>query len=433
MIKIGFISLGCSKNLVDSENIIAMFPEDTFEISNNPEECEVIFINTCGFILAAKEEAINTILEMAAYKENKLKKLIVSGCLVQRYLRELKEELPEVDAFIRVDDYGAMHQILAECLNYDFKQYDPNERALLTPKHFAYLKIAEGCNHVCAYCAIPLIRGKFKSYPLEDLLKQARELEAKGVKELVLVAQDSAYYGRDIYGRYCLDSLLQELDKLNFKWIRILYLYPDELSTDILTTIKNSKHILPYFDMPIQYGSDRILKLMRRPTSVNFLEKKLDLINEIFAGKAIMRTTFMVGFPTETETDFLESLAFIKKHQFHSLGAFTYSLEEDTAAYDMEQVEEDIKQERYQRLMAVQKEIACKHNESRINESYEVLVESYDSLHHIAYGRAYFSAPEGVDPIIIIRNVKDIKVGEFYKVLIKSYQDYDLIGELDEI
>jgi len=427
--KYGFISLGCSKNLVDSENIVSMFNEAGLTAEKDPSKCDIIFINTCGFILPAKQEAIDTILEMAEYKKDKLKYLIVSGCLVQRYQEELKKEIPEVDAFISLDEYPRMHLILKRLLNYDFKQLDPDSRYYLTPNHFAYLKIAEGCNHRCAYCAIPLIRGNYKSYPKEDLLLQAKELSKKGVKELVIVAQDSAYYGKDLYGYFALPELLKELDELDFEWIRILYLYADELNEEMLETIKNSKHILPYFDMPVQYGSDRILKAMRRPTTVKFLKEKFNLIHQYFNGEEILRTTFMVGFPSEEEKDFKETLNFIEEEKFDSLGCFMYSREEDTYSYKMEnQVAEEIKKQRYETLMLKQKEIVEEINQKRINKSYKVLVEEVDYLNHKSYGRAYFSAPEGVDPVIIIGG--ELKVGEFYECEIYASIDYDLLAKV---
>lgn len=431
--KVGFVSLGCSKNLVDSERLLAIFTDRRFEIEKNPELCDVIFINTCGFILAAKQEAIDTILEMAEYKKKKLKKLIVTGCFVQRYYEELKKEFPEVDCFIRVDDYSRIGEILQDVLHMDYISSDLMSRVLLTPSYYGYLKIAEGCNHRCAYCAIPLIRGNFVSEPMEKLLSEAQKMVDAGVLELNIIAQDSANYGRDLYGKYMLKDLLTALNELPFRWIRILYMYPDEMSEELLRTMKSLDKVLPYFDMPVQYGSDAILRRMRRPTSVQFLRDKFALIHRIFEGKEVLRTTFMVGFPGETEEDFLETLAFIREQRFDSLGAFTYSLEEDTPAYDMpNQIDEAVKEERYQRLMQVQREVIDEKNRERIGKVYDVLVEANEPLLHRSKGRAYFSAPEGVDPAVYIENAGNLTIGEWISCEIVALQDYDFIARIKE-
>ncbi len=432
MLNIGFISLGCSKNLVDSEHIIALF-KDGFRIENDPAKCDVILINTCGFILSAKEEAIDTILEMAAYKEKRLKKLIVCGCFVQRYFDECREEFPEVDAFIRIDDYDRITEILGEVLGHDFSGCDRTERTLLTPPHFAYLRIADGCNHRCAYCAIPGIRGNYVSEPLEKLIAEAKKLSDAGVKELDLIAQDCAYYGRDLYKHCALSELLKELDKMDFTWIRMLYLYPEEIDEELLQTIKESKHVLPYFDMPVQYGSDRILRSMRRPTNVKMLKEKFALIHSSCNGEETMRTTMMVGFPGEKEEDYEETLQFIKDCRFDSLGAFAYSREEGTPSYDFpEQVDEEFKEERYEKLMALQQEVVCEKNQQRVGRVYPVLIEQNDPLRRLSYGRAVFSAPEGVDPAMIIRHAGKLPVGEFVNVKIEKADAYEFYGTVQE-
>lgn len=428
---VGFVSLGCSKNLVDSEYIISLFKDERFKIEKDPSKCDVIIINTCGFILSAKQEAIDTILEMAEYKKDRLKKLIVTGCFVERYKEELIKEFPEVDAFLKFDDYEKMKEIFTSVIGVDFLSSDNTTRTLLTPSYFAYLKISEGCNHRCAYCAIPNIRGRFKSVSMEELLIEAKRLADMGIKELNVIGQDTAFYGIDLYHHFALSELLEKLDELPFTWIRLLYLYPDEMDDKLLKVIKNSKHILPYFDMPVQYGSDKILKAMRRPTTAAYLKERFDMIHTIFNGEEILRTTFMVGFPGEEEEDFNETLAFIKQERFDSLGAFTYSREEDTPAYNFDnQVDEDVKQKRYEILMQAQKKIVEEKNFEKIGKTYQVLIEKNEAIFNRSIGRAYFSAPEGVDPNIIIENAPDLDIGSMVEVKIKGYRDYDLIGEL---
>ena len=429
MIKIGFISLGCAKNLVDSEYIIGMFDRKKFEISNKPQECDVIVINTCGFILSAKEEAISTILEMAELKETgRLKKLIVTGCFAQRYHDELVEEMPEVDAFIRIDDYGRLDQILSEVLNVPFEKPYMETRSLITNNYYAYLKISEGCDNRCAYCAIPLIRGNCHSYPIEDCVKEAKRLYDLGVKELNVVAQDTTYYGHDLYGRFRLKDLLTELDKIPFKWIRLLYMYPDEMPDDLLVAMTKFKRVLPYFDIPTQYGNDEILKLMNRRGTVALIKKKIARIRELFPNP-IIRTTLIVGFPHETEETFQDTLDFVREMEFDSLGAFTYSKEEDTPAYDMDgEVEPEVMQERYERLMALQQEIIAKKNAKRIGTTIEVLVEREESIFNRYVGRASFSAPDGVDAVVYIHSDEPLQPGEFYQVEVDSIKDYDFYG-----
>lgn len=429
--KIGFISLGCAKNLVDSEYIIGMFDRGVFEISNNPKECDVIVINTCGFILSAKEEAINTILETAELKKNKLKKLIVTGCLSQRYHDELVEEMPEVDAFIKIDDYYRLDEILKDVLKEEAIAKYKDNRAMITNSYYAYLKISEGCDNRCAYCAIPLIRGNCHSYPMEDILKEARDLYNKGVRELNVVAQDTTYYGHDLYGEFKLKELLMKLDEIPFKWIRLLYMYPDEIEDDLLVAMSNMKHIIPYFDIPIQYGSDVILKKMNRRGSVELIKKKISRIRELFDG-AILRTTLMTGFPYETDETFNDTLNLVKEIEFDSLGAFTFSKEDDTQAVTFDhEVPEDIAKERYEILMTVQNEIVNKKNAMRVGKTFEVLVERYEELFDRYVGRAIFSAPDGVDGMIYIKSDRTLQIGEFYNVEIYDYEDYDLYGKIN--
>ena len=424
--KIGFISLGCAKNLVDSENIIGLFDDPFFEIENDPKKCDAILINTCGFIENAKKESIDTILEMAELKKDKLKYLIVAGCLSSRYYDDCVKEFPEVDLFIRLSDYPNLDKILSKLFNHEFNSYYGHKRKLVTKDYCAYLKIGDGCNNCCSYCAIPLIRGKYHSYPFDDVISEAKRLYESGVKELNVVAQDTTTYGKDINSS--LASLLKELDKIDFTWIRILYMYPDEIDDELLETIKNSKHILPYFDIPIQYGNDFILKKMNRRGSVKLIKEKVNKIREMFIDSTI-RTTLIVGFPYESEETFKDTMDLVKELKFDSLGAFTYSKEEDTKAYDMPQVAKEDMDRRYNELMALQQEIVFEKNKERLNKRYTVLIERYESLFKRYVARSIMSAPDGVDGVVYIKG-DGLKIGSFVDVLIKDYKGYDLIGEL---
>ncbi|MBO7698018.1 MAG: 30S ribosomal protein S12 methylthiotransferase RimO [Erysipelotrichaceae bacterium] len=428
--KIGFISLGCAKNLVDSENIIALFDDPYFEYEDDLRKCDAILINTCGFILSAKQEAIDTILEIAEYKNDKLKKLIVTGCFVQRYFEDCEREFPEVDLFVKIEDYPKFPQLLSELFDHKFTTSYGKTRKLANNSYTAYLKISDGCDNRCTYCAIPLIRGNCRSYPIEDLVKESRQLLESGVKELNLVAQDTTYYGHDIYKRFALKELIHELDKLPFKWIRILYMYPDEIEEELLIEMKNCQRVLPYFDIPVQYGDDEILKLMNRRGSVQLIKDKIAMIRSYFP-EAIIRTTMIVGFPHETETSFNNTIDLVKAVEFDSLGAFTYSPEEDTRAFDMDgQVDEELKQERYEQLMLVQKQIVDRKNESRIGKTYTTLIERYEPLFERYIGRSYMSAPDGIDGVIYIRSEEDLKIGDFYEIEITECKEYDLIGKV---
>lgn len=428
--KIGFISLGCAKNLVDSEYIIGMFNDKKFEISNKPSECDVIVINTCGFILSAKQEAINTILEMAELKQKKLKKLIVTGCLSQRYRDDLAMEMPEVDAFIKIDEYDKLDEILSEVLETEINSKYMENRKLITNNYYAYLKISEGCDNRCTYCAIPLIRGNCHSYPIEDCLKEAKRLYDLGVRELNVVAQDTTYYGHDIYGKFMLKELLGKLNEIPFKWIRVLYMYPDEIEDELLLTMSKLDRVLPYFDIPIQYGNDKILKLMNRRGSVELIKQKVKRIRELF-DNAVIRTTLIVGFPYETDETFSDTLDLVKELEFDSLGAFTYSKEDDTKAYDFdEEVPEELANERYAILMETQNQIISNKNQKRINQEVDVLVERYEDLFDRYVGRAYFSAPDGIDGVVFIKTDKALKIGEFYKVKLEKAEAYDFYGKI---
>ncbi len=425
--KIGFISLGCAKNLVDSEHIIGLFDDPFFEIESNPKKCDAIVINTCGFIENAKQESIDTILEMAELKKDRLKYLIVCGCLSQRYYDDCVKEFPEVDLFVRIADYPNLDKKLAKLFNHDFNSYYGHKRKLITKDYSAYLKIGDGCNNCCTYCAIPLIRGKYYSFPIDEVVSEAKRLYDSGVKELNVVAQDTTTYGKDINSS--LAELLRRLDQIDFKWIRVLYMYPDEITDELLDVMKNSKHVLPYFDIPVQYGNDEILKKMNRRGSVKLIEERVDKIRSIFKD-AIIRTTLIVGFPYETDDTFNDTLRMVEKCKFDSMGAFTYSREEDTKAYDMPQVDEEDANRRYNILMETQQRINFDLNKNRVGNTYTVLIERYESLFKRYVARSYMSAPDGVDGVVYIKSDKTLEIGSFVDVKITDFKGYDLIAEL---
>ena len=426
--KIGFISLGCAKNQVDSEYLMGLFENPHFEIETNPNNCDVILINTCGFIQSAKEEAINTILEMAELKNDKLKYLIVTGCLVQRYIEELKVEIPEVDLFMTIKDYPRAAELLSNLFGFKIDNDYGKNRKLISNNYMAYLRIADGCTNRCSYCAIPLIRGNCVSLPIEKIVEEAKRLYGLGVKELNIIAQDTTYYGKDLYNSYELKNLLKELDKIDFKWIRILYMYPDEIEDELLEVMKNCKHVLPYFDIPVQYGNDYILKLMNRRGSVSHIKERIAKIRSMFSD-AYIRTTFIVGFPNEDDKTFDDTLDFIKEIKFDSLGAFTYSKEEDTKAYEMDnEVSQELMDQRLDILMTTHTQIVAEKLEAKIGSTFEVLIEKRDG--NIYKGRSYMSAPDGVDSYVYINSKEELAIGSFYDVCIKDYADYDLIGEI---
>ena len=430
--KVGFISLGCAKNLVDSEHIIGLFDDPFFEYCSDLRECDAIVINTCGFILSAKEEAIDTILEIGEYKKENLKKLIVTGCFVQRYFEDCLKEFPEVDLFVKIEDYPKLPSMLSELFGHTFTNSYGKNRKLVNNSYTAYLRISDGCDNRCAYCAIPLIRGNCRSTPIEENVEEAKRLLELGVKELNVVAQDTTYYGHDLYGEFRLKDLIRELDQLDFRWIRILYMYPDEIEEDLLIAMKECERVLPYFDIPIQYGNDRILKLMNRRGTVELIREKIALIRRYFPD-AVIRTTLIVGFPHETEETFAETLDLVKEIRFDSLGAFTYSPEEDTKAFAMDgQVEEEVKEERYGELMEAQKQIVDENNEAQVGKIYTVLIERYESLFDRYIGRTWMSAPDGIDGVVYIRSEEALKIGDFYETKITGHRDYDLLGIINQ-
>lgn len=429
--KIGFISLGCSKNLVDSETMMGMLKSGGHVFVNNADEAEAIIINTCGFIESAKEEAIKTIFQMAEKKKHNCRYLVVTVCLAQRYKESLQQEIPEIDAVISIREYPYMHEILNSLFHEtSLTSYSKSERLISSKPWTAYLKIAEGCSNRCTYCAIPLIRGDNVSVPMEKLLDEAQRLAHQGVKELVLIAQDTTKYGIDLYGKLSLLELLQKIHEIEgFHWIRILYMYPDEITDELLEGMAKLPKVLPYFDIPMQHGSDDMLKLMNRRGSIRDVKAMIASIRRSFA-RATLRTTFIVGFPKETEKEFQELMSFIEDVRWDRVGAFAYSPEEDTPAYTMkEQVAEEIKEQRLQTLMKRQEEISLENQKQMIGKTIEVLVESQDGLMGIYRGRDSSSAPDGVDGIVMFKSDRAIPFGSFVQVRITEALPHDLRGE----
>ena len=455
---VGFVSLGCSKNLIDTEATIGLFKKHNFKIVNSPENADILVINTCGFIESAKEEAINTILEMAEYKKQKCKYLVVMGCLVQRYYEELKKALPEVDLFIKIDQYGDLWKIISglennakEAIESDTKVAAQNKsykskipkipmltqeefmnRVVTTNKNYAYLKIAEGCSNMCTYCAIPYIRGLYVSRKMEDILEEAQMLVDNGAKEIILIAQDTSKYGIDLYGKPLLPELLQKISQIKgIKWIRFLYSYPEGISDSLITEVKNNPKIAKYFDIPIQHISDRILKKMNRKiTKTEIIDLMQKIRNQI--PDVVLRTTLMVGFPGETEEDFSELLEFVKQAKFDKLGAFMYSKEDGTPAASMpNQVHGNTKKSRYNRVMRVQQEISRENLKKRLGKIFDVIIEdiSFDGKYYI--GRTIENVPD-IDGVVYIKNNADgekARVNTFIKCKIVGIDDYDLIAE----
>ena len=399
--KVGFVSLGCSKNLIDTEMAIGLFKKNNFEIVNDVEKAEIIIVNTCGFIESAKQEAINTILEMAEHKENgTCKYLVVMGCLVQRYKKELQKALPEVDLFIEINDYTNYWNKILELLDEKEKPDTINnlcymDRVISTGNKTAYLKIAEGCSNRCTYCAIPYIRGPYVSRPMEEVLEEAKKLATAGIKELIVIAQDTTRYGEDLYGESKLSDLLNELCKIDgFEWIRFLYAYPESITDELIQTVKNNPKICNYFDIPIQHISDSVLKRMNRRTNGKQIEELINKIKKQIPN-VILRTSLIVGFPGETEEDFNKLYEFVKKGYFDKLGVFTYSKEDGTPAARLkEQIHPATKKKRYNLIMNVAKDISAEKLKSYIGKEYKVLVEDTTFDHKFCVGRSYMDIPD---------------------------------------
>ena len=452
---VGFISLGCSKNLIDTEVAIGLFKENHYKIVNKPEDADILVVNTCGFIESAKEEAINTILEMAEYKKQRCKYLIAMGCLVQRYYDDLVKALPEVDLFIKIDEYNKLWEKIEDLIKRDIVEkaktktstkiseirplpmptYDEFlNRVVTTGKNYAYLKIGEGCSNKCTYCAIPYIRGPFVSRKMEDILEEAEKLASEGIKEIIVIAQDTTKYGEDIYGKSRLAELLQEISKIDgIEWIRFLYSYPEGITDELIDTVANNPKIAKYFDIPIQHISNAVLKRMNRKTSKEKIEKLLEKIRNKIPN-VTLRTSLIVGFPGETEEQFGELLEFVKKAKFDKLGTFMYSKEEGTPASRLpEQIHGNTKKARYNKIMKAQKQISLEKQENKIGKTYKVLVEdiSFDGKYFV--GRTMQDVPEE-DGLVYIKNAQNYKqediLNHFIECQIEEVSEYDLIGKI---
>lgn len=431
--KVGFISLGCSKNLVDTEMCIGLFKKHNYEIVSDQKESEVIVINTCGFIESAKVEAINTILEMAQYKTiGKCKYLIAMGCLVKRYKEELENAIPEVDLWLSIDDYEDCWLKIESLLNNQCEndKLSYNNRMITTGNTTAYLKIAEGCSNYCTYCAIPMIRGKFISRPLEDVLEEAENLVKKGYKELIVIAQDTTKYGTDLYGESKLAELLAKLEKISgIKWIRFLYAYPESITEELIQVVKQSKKICHYFDIPIQHRADRILKRMNRKSNGENIEKLVKHIKEEIPD-AIIRTSLIVGFPGETKEEFEELYNFVEKGYFDKLGVFAYSKEDGTPAAKLdEQIHPMTKKSRRNKIMELQQKVSKIKLEGKKEKTYEALIENITTDNKYYIARTYMDVPD-MDGVCFIKNTKKLEIGEFVKCKIIDVSEYDLIGQI---
>lgn len=429
--KIGVISLGCAKNLVDTENVLGLLKQSNQEIVTAYDEADAIIVNTCGFIDAAKSEAIDTILEVADYKQRNLKKLIVMGCLAKRYKPQLEKEMPEVDRFISIDEYSAIGSILTEVLGVKISNnYGLTPRILSGKPWMAYLSISDGCNNRCAFCAIPFIRGNLHSVEMDKVISEAKRLASIGVKEITLVAQDCTRYGFDFDGKSHLSELLKELDKIEgIEWIRMLYMYPDEMEDGLIETIKNAKHVLPYFDIPTQHGSSITLKRMRRKTSREQILDRVQKIREEIPD-ATLRTTMISGFPEETLEEHGESLSLVKQIHWNRLGVFTYSREEGTAAYDMnDNVSQEEKERRRKEIMDAQESIAQDLLQKEIGNVEKVLIERSDPLTHMYIGRTAKMAPDNVDGNVRFHPIKNHVPGEFTFVRLSKVSGANFIGD----
>lgn len=439
MLKIALESLGCSKNLVDAEIMMGILNRKGYKLVGEFEEADIILVNTCGFIESAKQESIDTILDLAQLKENgNLKLLIVTGCLAQRYAKELQAEIPEIDAIVGTGSYQQIDEIIANLekennivsLNdIEFAYNEDLPRYVTTPEYMAYLKIGEGCDNHCTYCIIPKLRGRYRSRKMEDIIKEAKDLASKGVKELVVIAQDTTKYGLDLYGEVKLPQLLEELAQIDgIKWIRIMYSYPESITEELVKVIKKYDNICNYFDMPIQHASNKVLKLMNRHTTKEDIKSKVEMIRK-YIPDATLRTTIIVGFPGETDEDFNELVEFAKDMKFDRLGAFAYSREEDTPADKLpNHLDEDVKLQRRDQLMLVQQEISQNLNAQKINNEYEVLIE--EQIEDKVYiGRTQGDAEE-IDSIVYVKSENQLEIGSFVKIKINNALEYDLMGDV---
>lgn len=434
--KVGFVSLGCPKNQIDTEVMLHHLADAGYEIVSEDIEADIVIVNTCAFIESAKQESIDSILDEAWLKKKNLKGLIVTGCLAERYRDQILEEMPEVDAVLGV---GSLHNIVEAVRQVEkgqkYTSYCPNDqlrlggdRIVSTPEYMAYLKVAEGCDNRCTYCAIPNIRGRFRSRPIEKLTEEATELEKLGVRELVIVAQDTSRYGLDLYGEYRLPQLIQAITRAtNIPWIRLLYCYPDKITDELIAEIRDNPRVVKYIDLPIQHISDSVLRRMNRHGDANMIRDAVRRLREAVPD-IVIRTTAIVGFPGETEEDFTALCEYIKETRFERFGAFPYSREEDTPAAEMpDQIDEQVKQDRYDTIMTIQLDIAEAYNRAQIGKTVRVLCEGYDPIAEVYYGRSAADAPE-IDGKIYFQSKKKRKEGEFVNVKLTDVQDYDLSG-----
>ncbi len=439
MPKVGMISLGCAKNQVDGEMLMASLACDGFQLSDDVGVCDIAIVNTCGFIESAKKESIDEILELAQLKqEGRIKKIVVTGCLAERYKDEIMKSIPEADAVIGIGANGNISTLLKDLLKDEKIEVFPDkydlplsgDRVLTTPSYFAYLKIAEGCNHRCSFCAIPLIRGGFRSRPMDNIIAEANKLVDNGAKELILIAQDTSMYGVDLYKEFSLAKLLKELCKIEkLKWVRIMYCYPDTVTDELIDTIATEEKIVKYIDMPLQHANGRILKNMRRKGDRQSLTEMINKMKAKIPG-LIFRTTFIVGFPGETEEEFSELCEFAKEMKFDKMGCFAYSREEDTKAAEMDdQIDEDVKYHRAEILTEMQMRIMEEKGDEYIGKTLDVLVEGFDRYAECMFGRSYMDAPD-VDGKVFFTAENKPPFGSFVKVKITEAMDSDLMGEL---
>lgn len=438
--KIGMISLGCPKNQVDAEHMLALMDAEGWEIVDYVDGCDAVIVNTCGFIDDAKKEAIENILDMVELKnEGVISKIIVTGCLAQRYKDEIVKEIPEVDAVIGIGANGDIIKTVEEVMSGvdTIENYPPQcdlplegQRILTTPQYWAYLKIGEGCSNRCTYCTIPSIRGNMRSRSMENVIDEAKQLAESGVKELILIAQDTTSYGLDLYGELKLPELLNELCKIDsIEWIRLLYCYPDRITDELIETMKNQEKVVNYIDLPLQHADDKILKAMNRRGDQALIRNVISKLREEIPD-VVIRTTFIVGFPGEGEEEFETLAEFVNEIEFDRLGVFTFSPQEGTPAFDMEdQVDEDIKTRRGEVIMQDQYSIMEEKNNEKIGKTYRVVVEDYDGYSDSYTGRTYMDAPE-IDGLVKFTSHKDLDIGDFVDVEIFDVEDYDLIGEV---
>lgn len=437
--KVGMISLGCPKNQVDAEHMLALMDAEGWEIVDYVDGCDVVIVNTCGFIDDAKKEAIENILDMVELKkEGVIGKIIVTGCLAQRYKEEIVKEIPEVDAVVGIGANGDIIKTVEEVMDSvsTIEKYPPRcdlplegQRILTTPQYWAYLKIGEGCSNRCTYCTIPSIRGNMRSRSMENVIEEAKQLAELGVKELILIAQDTTSYGLDLYGELKLPELLNELCKIDsIEWIRLLYCYPDRITDELVETMKNQDKVVNYIDLPLQHADDKILKAMNRRGDQALIRSVISKLRTEIPD-VVIRTTFIVGFPGEGEEEFETLAEFVNEIEFDRLGVFTFSPQEGTPAFDMEgQVDEDVKTRRGEVIMQDQYSIMEEKNNEKIGKTYKVVVEEYDGYSDSYTGRTYMDAPE-IDGLVKFTSQKDLDVGDFVNVEIFDVEDYDLIGE----